>query len=371
MYIGILVPFLNTFGKKGYYHSQEIGLAKCLSKYDHQVVVYKCFKGIDASYEETIDNVKIKYINVKGIGTHAVINRNIFSNEIDVLFTFSDTQLFIPLIERWCKKNNIIFIPYVGTFQSVSEDQPLKKSIMDFIFKHNTIRTYRREFVFAKTKSIQNHLYNLGVRKSIIVPVGLDFDLLKTDLKSLDRFEVRRGLGFSDNEKIILYVGRMVPEKRPIDMVKIFQRIFKENKNYRLIMIGNGIMYKEIEKIIYDNKLDKDIILIKQVAYDQIWKYHYLADYFVNLWDKEIFGMAVMESVFYKTCTIAIDAPGPDTILCGMKAHAICKNDEEVINELLNKKVDEQLLEEAKQKLISEFSWDRCVRQIEFQYSNR
>jgi glycosyltransferase involved in cell wall biosynthesis len=367
--VGILVPFLNTFGKKGYYHSQELGLAKCLIRHGHKVIIYKCFKGKAKSYDENIEGIEVKYLNVKGIGTHTIVNPDILSNKIDVLFTFSDTQLFIPVFYKWCKKNNILFISYVGTIESVSKDQVLKKWIMDFVFKYNTLKIYRKNIVFAKTISVQNQLLKLGVKESFIVPVGMDLDLLKFGIKETERPVIRNELGFSNEEKIILFVGRLVPEKRPFNMIDIFEKVFKENQKFKLVMIGDGSMYHDVNEYIIKKKLNKVILQIRKVPYDQMWKYHYMADYFVNLWNGEIFGMAVMESVFYESCTIAIEAPGPQTILDELEAHSICKNDDEVVENLLNKINDPKKLEMARDKLISKFSWDKCVEQIEVQYT--
>lgn len=37
-----------------------------------------------------------------------------------------------------------------------------------------------------------------------------------------------------------------------------------------------------------------------EVKYDEMWQIHYIADYFVNLRTDEIFGMAIMEAVYYQ-----------------------------------------------------------------------
>ena len=38
MKLGILVTIISGFGKKGFYHSQEVGLGKALNELGHDVV---------------------------------------------------------------------------------------------------------------------------------------------------------------------------------------------------------------------------------------------------------------------------------------------------------------------------------------------
>lgn len=43
MKIGILASMINNFGEKGFYNSQEIGLAKMLSSKGNEVMLYTDF----------------------------------------------------------------------------------------------------------------------------------------------------------------------------------------------------------------------------------------------------------------------------------------------------------------------------------------
>lgn len=51
--------------------------------------------------------------------------------------------------------------------------------------------------------------------------------------------------------------------------------------------------------------------IIDRVPYEEMWKIYVMSDYFVNLNRGEIFGMAIMEAVYYETSVAAIAAPGP------------------------------------------------------------
>ena len=61
-----------------------------------------------------------------------------------------------------------------------------------------------------------------------------------------------------------------------------------------------------------------------------MWEIYEMSDYYLNMNKGEIFGMAIMEAVYYKTSVAAIRALGPSVTLKDMKGHKLCENDDEM-----------------------------------------
>lgn len=139
MKVAVIVPIVGNFGRKGFYHSQEIGLGKEIASHGNEVKVYKCVsnKAVDKIEIEKHDGITILYIPTKSIGPHGLLNVALIDKDTDVAFTFSDTQLIIPKLYRYCEKNGICFIPYVGIAHSFQEN--LKSKAMDVIFRLTTL----------------------------------------------------------------------------------------------------------------------------------------------------------------------------------------------------------------------------------------
>ena len=115
MHLGILVTIIGGFGKKGFYHSQEIGLGRQLTGMGHRVTIYNCVaKDKPRSCEQLGDGLEIRYIPVPAIGVHGIMQAKELDAELDGLLLFSDTQLFLPRIYRFCQKHGIAFVPYIG-----------------------------------------------------------------------------------------------------------------------------------------------------------------------------------------------------------------------------------------------------------------
>ena len=359
MKLGILVTIISGFGKKGFYHSQEVGLGRNLSAKGHEVIIYKCVAaGGERNEEKLEDNLTIRYLPVRALGVHGYLRSEEIAPDLDGLLSFSDTQIFLPHIYAYCKKHGIAFVPYVGI--SYSFQQNLKSRVMDFLYAMTTRKIYTECTVLCKTNHAKEALLAQGALACRVTPVGLDAEKLKTDFRSCDRLKIRQEIGYGAEERLILFVARLKPEKRPLDLIEIFHRLPAEG-NYRLIVIGTGEQRKEMDDLIEKYALADRVKIIDSVNNTEIWKYYYASDYFVNLRAEEIFGMAVMEAVFYEASVAAIQAPGPSTILEGMKGHRICADDAEVERWLSGEKAAVSDLRESSDLLLTKFTWDSCA----------
>lgn len=375
MRIGILVTISNGFGKKGYYHSQEVGLAKELEKRGHMVTIYKCVPYDGLSYlehakEKVMEgSIAINYIPSPHIGIHGYISPKYINRTLDALLAFSDTQIFLPPIIKYCDKNNIIFIPYVGIAHSSSTGR--KAQLLDALYQAGTLKEYKKRHVIAKTWPVEDELHMLGVNDTDIAPVGLDKSLLKLDFREFDREEMRSEMGYTKDNKVISFVGRMQKEKNPDLMVRIFKEVHALNPNARLLMVGDGYMLGDVRKMVQELNLNDCVKIIPKVPYEDMWKIHYIADCFVNLCRREIFGMALLEAAFYETQIAAYHAAGPDAILTGAKGHYLCDTPDEIIKALVSKETYKKEIHEFSEKMLSIYTWATCADIIEEIVSER
>ena len=89
---------------------------------------------------------------------------------------------------------------------------------------------------------------------------------------------------------------------------------------------------------------------------------HAVQDVSLLIGKGEIFGMAIMEAVYYCTSVAAYRAIGPSVTLKDMKGHALCDDDDVIAQWLLAPYPSRQELEESAAKVARDFSWERCAR---------
>lgn len=360
MKLGILCTMINGFGRRGYYNSQEIGLGRCLANMGHQVTVYKGVpRDEEADGVVLPEGVTVRYLPMKSVGAHGMINCRWMDPSMEGLFVFGDQQIFLPHVYRWCKKNHICFVPYVGTAHSLHEN--FKSRIMNLLFALGTLKIYKTHPVLAKTGAAKEELQKLGVHNVTIAPVGLDEAVLKRDFRKYDRNVIRKKHGFAPDDVIICNVSRLSPEKRPLELIDIFMKVRSE-KRFRLIIVGNGKLYEPLKAKIDDCGVEDEVRIYENVPYEDMWEIYVMSDYYLNLNKGEIFGMAIMESVYYCTSVAAINALGPSVTLKGMKGHKICNTDKELAEWLSAPYPSREVLEESADKMAKTFTWERCAK---------
>ena len=372
MKLAILCTMMKRFGMKGFYNSQEIGLGRALAELGHTVVIYKGVK--DRKQVETVqlgERLTVRYMFMPYFGAHGWMRTGLLDRDLDGLFCFADQQIFLPHVAAWCRRNGVVFVPYVGTTYSLYVNT-LRGKVMDTAFACTTLRLYRKIPILAKTEAAKKELENLGVDGSLIslAPVGLDTGVLKQDFLSADRAALRRELGFEEDDVILCNVARLEEDKRPLDLLKVFMDV-RGKKKFRLLMVGKGALRQAVDEKIAEYGIEKEVTILPRVPYAEMWKIYTISDYYLNMSEVEIFGMAIMEAVYYRTSVAARRAIGPSLTLKGMRGHRLCDSDAEIEAWITGTYPTQEELKESAEKVVTDFSWKPCarafLRQIETQ----
>ena len=358
MRIGFVNTSLGNFGKKGFYNSQEIGLSKELSKLVDKIIIYKPVSQEEEKTELSIDgcqNVTLKYIPAKSIGTNAILDCNELDEYLDAIIYFCDTQLHVPVVGTWCQKHGIKIFPYIGVTESHSTNK-LKKSIVNFLFERN-LKIYKKCHCFAKTPVVKTNLLNQGVKYCTVTPVGLDVSILNGAFREITKEEIRNKWGYSKADNILLFIGRMTAEKQPVRMIEIFEKLLEKKPNSKLIMVGTG----ELLDAVKECAKGFPVQFIDRIPNSQIWELYRMADTFVNLNEQEIFGMAILEAMFYGCKTVAWHAPGPDYIIRDGKTGDLADSNDNLLKKLIN---DADYSVAAYDSVVNEFTWESTARKM-------
>lgn len=114
--------------------------------------------------------------------------------------------------------------------------------------------------------------------KTKVINYGVNIDSFKIGNK--DR-ELMLKYKFSENDFIILAVGRLVQKKGFIYLVRAAKNIKEKIKNFKLIIIGDGDQRVLLEKECTKYNLSKEVIFTGMIDYNVLPKYYNLADVFV------------------------------------------------------------------------------------------
>ncbi len=309
MNLAILVPWRNKSGEKSAYNRQEIGLAKALMEAGHKVCVVKA-AGKTETWTHTCCNggtfqeYRRRTLRIQSHGIFSV--RFLRSLELDGMIGMTDLQLLVPHIYRWCNKNHIAFWPYLGTMTSNSSNHgPLNAWLSE-----RNLRVCRKCHCLAKTPDFLQYLKQNGVEKVALMPVGLDFDNLTTPTAA-SRAEARAHFGYTDADKVVCFVGALDGYKRPLEALEVFAEIRNRQPAAKLLAVGDGPLLSQFEAKVQELGIQDSMTHVRRLAQGDMWRVYSASDLFINLNEGEIFGMVIMESLFYGLPVVAVEAPGP------------------------------------------------------------
>ena len=362
MRIGLLITSIGNFGQKGFYNAQEIGLAKELDKLFDEVIVYKAVPlsvGKSKSLIDGCEHAPLYQVPVRSHGINGEWDCSIMDTTLDALIYFSDTQLAVPKVFKWCCQNSIQMYPYIGVIESHSTNQ-WKKTIIDAMFKRN-IAVYKKCTCLVKTPTVEEQLEALGITKTVVTPVGLDISLLHSDYENFTPEKVKEKYGYSATDKVLLFIGRLTEEKQPIRMIEIFSEIRKKDQNFVLLMVGTGELKTAVENRLEELDLSDSVRMIDRILNSDIWELYRMADSFVNLNQQEIFGMAILEAMYYGCKVVAWKAPGPSFIIKDGVSGVLAESNEAIAEGVLSKQIRK---DDAQKRVLECFTWTIMAKKI-------
>ena len=118
------------------------------------------------------------------------------------------------------------------------------------------------DFYVACSLEAANFCFNVPVQnKCIIINNGID--TAKFSYNEKIRNEYRKEFDLTDNF-VIGNIARFVEQKNHDFLIDVFAELKKMKKNAKLVLVGNGILEKEIINKIKKEKIEKDVIILKE-----------------------------------------------------------------------------------------------------------
>ena len=119
---------------------------------------------------------------------------------------------------------------------------------------------------------------------------------------------------FNKNRKVLLAAGRLTKQKNFSYLIEEFAKFYCENKDYNLVIFGDGEEYNNLNTLIKKKKLMHAIFLLGRV--ENIFKYMKEADAFILSSKWEEMGFVIIEAAFANLYIISSNCPnGPSEFL--------------------------------------------------------
>lgn len=169
--------------------------------------------------------------------------------------------------------------------------------------------------VIAPSPGLRDVLIRLGVDVPIeVVPNGVDMRRVRGDIQPINR----RELGFEEQDIVLIFVGRLAPEKNLIFLLRAFAGVNQAVDNLRLVLVGDGPDHDNLIDRVRHMELSDKIHFTGRIPYEDVPRYLSLADAFVTASVSEVHPLSVIEAMGAGLPVLGIKSPGVgDTVIDG------------------------------------------------------
>jgi len=230
-------------------------------------------------------------------------------------------------------------------------------------------RRYVRELYnrFAATivpsPALARLLADWGVRNTRLGELGVDTKLFRAEADPDERRQVREALEIADDRVLLLYVGRLAPEKNVTTLFEAFAQL--DPSRFALVVIGDGPERRHLARLRERNA--NVHWLPYQGDGQQLARLYRAADLFVHPGVQETFGLVALESQASGTPVVGIRGSYMDRIIFTDQNHWAAETSPAALADAIRTMADRDLAAEgraAAERVHRFYGWDRVFERL-------
>ena len=137
------------------------------------------------------------------------------------------------------------------------------------------------DYLSCNSSDLREDLVKTGLDKSKIDLVIYGVDEKEILFSGKDRMALRRTLGVSNTDVVLLMIGRFVPKKGFATAFRALKHITKLAKNVRLVVVGDGPLKEKYLAILKEDLTESYVTFIGEIPPSDLRKYYSACDVFL------------------------------------------------------------------------------------------
>ena len=214
-------------------------------------------------------------------------------------------------------------------------------------------------------------LHGVPSKKIFKVPYAVDNSFFQSEYARLlpMRDELRRKWGFSPDQPVIVFSGKLIERKRPLDLLAAYRQIRLTGINAGLLYIGDGELRSQLEAEIAQYGLE-DVKIVGFKNQSEISSVYICGDVFVLPSRFDTWGLVVNEAMNFEMPVIVSDKVGAgyDLVKEDKTGYVFSLGDvtglSKTLIKILRDREKQAAMGKAARRLIDEFSFDVDVSGI-------
>ena len=262
-------------------------------------------------------------------------------------------------------------IPIVATIHATEagRNSGIHDETQRYINDTEWMLTYEATEVIVNSNYMKGEiqrLFGLPFEKINVVANGVNLN----KFSGIDRdYSFRRRYAM-DNEKIILFMGRLVYEKGIQNLIAAMPKVLAGYHDAKLVIAGKGGMIDELREQANALGLGNKIYFAGYLGGKDVEKMYKAADISVFPSTYEPFGIVALEGMLAERPIVVSDAGGLGEIVehreTGMKSY--CGNPNSIADSILELLYNANVVKKAKAKVKNNFNWAKIAQDTHFTY---
>lgn len=340
------ILYLRNFASKvnpDSYNLQEIGFGKALIRKGHDcdIVYYvpkedESVQVVDQADGHTLRILWMKGLKVLSNSIYRRILRKPFLDQYDLIITTEYNQIMSYMLAKLCPEKLVL---YHGPYSD--NNNLLVRRAYDVVCLPKMKRNMKYNFV--KSDLAKQFLADKGFANVHTLGVGLDRDNINMRREPNPVLEEK--LECLKDKKVLLYIGVLEERRNILFLLQVFNALKSRlEEDIALLIVGDGKpedtgRYFEFSR---NHQLDGHILHLPKVAQQDLWQIYEASDVMVFPTNYDIFGMVLMESMYFRVPVISSVNGGASTLI------------KDNFNGIIIEQFDEELWAEASGRLLSD-----------------
>lgn len=181
------------------------------------------------------------------------------------------------------------------------------------------------DLVISPSAGMRDILRSFGVDAAIdVVPNGVDLEPFRRPQCR----QVRADFGFSPEDTLLVYTGRLGPEKNLEFLLRSFSGAAQAYDHLGLILVGDGPLRESLHERVASMGLEQRVHFTGMLPYEELPGYLAMADAFVTASVTEVHPLSVIEAMAAGLPVLGTQSPGVgDTVEDGLTGFLVPSED--------------------------------------------
>lgn len=163
------------------------------------------------------------------------------------------------------------------------------------------------DICISPSGTIKEYMQKRGIKSPIkILPTGIDCERFQNG----DRKKTRENLKIKDDQKVLMFLGRIEQEKNVMFLVQEIFPILEKDKKVIFLFVGEGGLIKQIKQKAKEVGVLRQLIFTGLINQESVQDFYAATDVFLHASTTETQGMTIAEAMAAGLAIVAVKGSG-------------------------------------------------------------